>query len=329
MPSGPPPQLPRALTPRDLRRTIRSVCLVVALFVASVTISAAVIVAFYAVISMMMNNPSSLDLFMSGNTAEYEARVTEYMGQAVGLISCLSIIISASWFFLIRGKRFVTTDITTKNARPSALMLLQLVVLMFGVQFLMVLINLALRPILQMIDVSATESMDDAMTSLFSTPWGILYVVIIGPIVEEMVFRGAVMRKLEPFGANFAIITSSILFGLYHIILFQAVFAFFVGMIFAYTAGRYSLKWAMALHILNNLMACISTLTETVGVAITLIYLAGFIASIALLVVRHGVLKIQNRAGAPLFPRVFKTAYSSPFFILFVVVFIFMGVWIL
>jgi hypothetical protein len=81
---------------------------------------------------------------------------------------------------------------------------------------------------------------------------GILYVVLLGPIFEEIIFRGAILRSLQTFGNNFAIVVSSILFGLYHLILFQGTFAFFVGLLLGYCALRFSIKWAMLLHIANN-----------------------------------------------------------------------------
>jgi hypothetical protein len=65
-------------------------------------------------------------------------------------------------------------------------------------------------------------------------------------------FRGAVLRALQPYGTNFAIVLTSLLFGLYHLVLFQGAFAFFVGLVFAYCALRFSIKWSMLLHLINN-----------------------------------------------------------------------------
>ncbi|MCL2757276.1 MAG: CPBP family intramembrane metalloprotease, partial [Coriobacteriia bacterium] len=239
------------------------------------------------------------------------------------------IIIGSVIMFTIRGKRLVTTDLTTKRERPTAFMLFALIALMFGIQIVMILINLVFQPLLGQVDASSTDAMDDAMSSILSTPLGLLYVILIGPIFEEIVFRGAVLRKLEPYGANFAMVISALLFGLYHVFLFQAVFAFFVGLIFAYTAGRYSIKWAMILHILNNLLACLADINEAVAVVIILLYLAGFIISIILLITKRNVLKTQKVAGAPAIPRVFKTAFSSPWLISYMVVLSFFGVLLL
>ena len=277
----------------------------------------------------MMLDGTLETIAMQGQEAITEYITNSDFSLSLGLISCISIIVCASWFFLLRGKRFVTTDITKKNESPTAFMIIALIVLMFGVQFFMVLFNLALQPILEMLNVSMTETMESATTNLFMDPFGILYIVLVGPVMEELVFRGAVMRKLERYGANFAIVTSAILFGLYHIILYQAIFAFLIGLIFAYTAGRYSLKWAIVLHILNNLLAWVSTLAETAVYVVVGCYFVGFVASIVLVILKRNLFKAQKRAGAPVFPRVFATAYSSVFFILYVVVFVLMGFLIL
>jgi len=81
-----------------------------------------------------------------------------------------------------------------------------------------------------------------------------LYAGIIGPIVEELIYRGLVFRVLEKHGTNLAIVVSSLLFGIMHGNIPQAMFAFLTGIILCYVASRYSLWWCIALHILNNLV---------------------------------------------------------------------------
>jgi len=334
-PYGQPPMQSYALQPphdhatvaarRSLRRDVRSVCLTVAGFVALITVVSSLIMVAYTLVVMIIEG--SFDQAFIGNSLE--VRMAELTLESTGLASCLAIIISSAVFFIIRGKRFVTTDISTRRETPTFFMLMSLVALMFAVQFFMVLLNLAIQPLLDQIDVSTTDTLENAMGSILSTPIGLLYVMLIGPVFEEIAFRGAVMRKLEPHGANFAIVVSSLLFGLYHIILFQAFFAFLIGLIFAYTAGRFSLKWAMVLHILNNLLACASGISEEVGTVLMMLYLLGFVLSIALLIVKRDVLKAQKLAGAPAFPRVFKISFSSPWLIAFIAVFLVFGVLVL
>lgn len=74
------------------------------------------------------------------------------------------------------------------------------------------------------------------------------------PVAEEFVFRGYVMKKLLPFGKEFAIVISAILFGLIHGNFLQGFFAVGAGLVLGYAAVEYSMKWAVLIHILNNLV---------------------------------------------------------------------------
>ena len=79
-----------------------------------------------------------------------------------------------------------------------------------------------------------------------------LYTAVAAPITEELLFRGAVLRSLQPYGKRFAIFCSALLFGLVHQNLTQTPFAFGFGLLAGYVAMEYSILWSMSLHILNN-----------------------------------------------------------------------------
>ncbi len=95
---------------------------------------------------------------------------------------------------------------------------------------------------------SAIESASSESTTISM----FLYASIFGPIVEEIIFRGLVMRGLERYGKQLAIVVSAIIFGAYHGNLVQGIFAFLVGAVLGYVAMEYSLKWAIVLHVINN-----------------------------------------------------------------------------
>ena len=78
--------------------------------------------------------------------------------------------------------------------------------------------------------------------------------VIVGPIVEELLFRGLFLRSLAQYGRTYAIVVSSILFGMYHASLIENGYAFVVGIVLAYITLRYSIKWAIIIHCLNNMI---------------------------------------------------------------------------
>lgn len=98
--------------------------------------------------------------------------------------------------------------------------------------------------------------------SVSTDSWSMfLYVGLGAPIAEEILFRGLVLRSLEPFGKRFSIVVSSVLFGLFHGNMSQAPFAILVGLVLAYVTLEYNIVWAMVLHMFNNLIVS-DTLTR-------------------------------------------------------------------
>ena len=81
-----------------------------------------------------------------------------------------------------------------------------------------------------------------------------LYAGFFGPVSEELIFRGAGLRTFEKYGKVFAILMSSLIFGLFHGNIPQFFFAAFVGIIFSYVTLEYSILWAMVFHVFNNLV---------------------------------------------------------------------------
>lgn len=81
----------------------------------------------------------------------------------------------------------------------------------------------------------------------------ILYICILGPICEEIIFRGIILKSLERFGKMSAILISSILFALFHMNLVQLPGPFLIGLILGYiTVESKSIYPAILIHILNN-----------------------------------------------------------------------------
>lgn len=98
----------------------------------------------------------------------------------------------------------------------------------------------------------STQGAIEAATSGDDSFMLIIYASFIGPFVEELLVRGGVVYRLKNYGKLFSILLSAMVFGLFHMNLIQGVFAFFVGILFAYIALEYSFLWAVFFHILNN-----------------------------------------------------------------------------
>jgi membrane protease YdiL (CAAX protease family) len=92
----------------------------------------------------------------------------------------------------------------------------------------------------------------------------VLAAVILAPIVEELLFRGLVFKRLNGYmGKLPAMILSSLFFGIYHGNVVQGVYAFTVGMVFVFIYDRYKTLLAPILaHILANLVSVISVETS-------------------------------------------------------------------
>ena len=106
-----------------------------------------------------------------------------------------------------------------------------------------------------------SEEMVKAMEKLLNGPaWvTVLSVLIFAPFFEEWLCRGVVLRGLlNKVGPTWAIIISALFFGAIHMNLWQAVPAFFMGLVFGYVYYKTgSLKLTMLMHFTNNTMAFI------------------------------------------------------------------------
>ncbi len=107
------------------------------------------------------------------------------------------------------------------------------------------------------------NSMQEAFEMMMRHPLGIIAIVIMAPIVEELLFRGAIeghlLRKWKhPAGA---IVFSSLVFGLAHGNWVQAPFAFVIGLALGWIYYRTgSLLPGILMHFVNNSTAVLGFL---------------------------------------------------------------------
>lgn len=87
------------------------------------------------------------------------------------------------------------------------------------------------------------------------TPQTILIIVVVSPIIEELIFRGAVLsiaNKITPF--YIANIIQALLFGVYHGNIVQGVYAFLLGLLIGYLKRKYGkLIYTILFHMSLNL----------------------------------------------------------------------------
>lgn len=84
--------------------------------------------------------------------------------------------------------------------------------------------------------------------------WAIvLYMVICAPIMEEFIFRKLIVDRTVRYGQGVAVLLSGLMFGLFHGNLNQFIYAFALGVFFAFIYVKTgNIKITIALHMLIN-----------------------------------------------------------------------------
>ncbi len=86
----------------------------------------------------------------------------------------------------------------------------------------------------------------------------VLGVCIIGPLCEELIFRGLLAGRLARYGQKPAAFISALLFGLYHANMEQFFYAFALGLLLAYAYYRTGLlRTSVLLHMMFNITGSI------------------------------------------------------------------------
>lgn len=189
----------------------------------------------------------------SKNTAESDAIIDDTLDRMLssGTYYIIAIIIGVFILWLYFHRPSLKNIIIQTNKKMSAKSFMMLLCIFMSAQLIFTLLGIGIEATLNHFGLSIMSQIESA-SSGSTTLSMLLYASFLGPITEEIVFRGFVLNGLKKYGKHFAIIVSAIAFGAYHGNLIQGVFATFIGLVFAYIAMEYSLKWAIVMHIINN-----------------------------------------------------------------------------
>ena len=103
--------------------------------------------------------------------------------------------------------------------------------------------------------------LEDTFNIMQSSWTGILLMAVVGPMVEELFFRGAIERALlRRYKPWVAIVASGLIFGIIHVNPAQVVYASLAGILLGWLYWRTrSLVPCMVVHVLNNSFSVWST----------------------------------------------------------------------
>ena len=140
----------------------------------------------------------------------------------------------------------------------------------FGEFFSLLLIGLALMEIGKYLSLYTSAKLYSIFTplsniragysylSVLDTAPTILFVVILAPIFEELIFRKLLIDRFSVYGDRLAVIVTSVAFGLFHGNITQLFFAILAGFVLGhvYTKTR-NVMYSIALHMMINLFGTI------------------------------------------------------------------------
>ena len=116
---------------------------------------------------------------------------------------------------------------------------------------------------------SFTRSYDSAAASIYG---GNIYVMvfavcIVGPVLEELLFRGVVYNRIKMMSNNvIAIILSAVIFGAFHMNWVQGIYAGMLGICLAYVYGKYkNIIAPIIVHVFCNSISIAATLATKNG----------------------------------------------------------------
>lgn len=229
------------------KKEIRKTCNYVsggALLYALVSIGAVMLWFIVIMIGIMLRvkNEAEVDIIIDSMfTASEQSGGAEIFGVLCGMIILL----------LYFRNKVTRQEIFEKNKAMTKEHFVKIACVFLAGQFVFSTLGELMEKGANLFGYSMVGSLESA-SSVSTTVTMFLYASFLGPIVEELVYRGFVLRSFMKYGKLPAIIFSSILFGVMHGNLPQIIFAFAVGLILGYVTVEYSIRYSMLLHVINN-----------------------------------------------------------------------------
>lgn len=142
-------------------------------------------------------------------------------------------------------------------------LLLKVVAIALAVSLLSNYITDALLNNLSLFGYENNISMEYATKTPLENVLYVISVAVMPALVEEFMFRGIILHRLRVFGDGFAILVSSILFGLIHANPVQIPFAFIVGLALAFVVVKTgSILPSVIVHFTVNCSSVLVTILE-------------------------------------------------------------------
>lgn len=160
-----------------------------------------------------------------------------------------------AWLLVVRRRKVTAADLGFKNARAGALLLM--IPLTIGVLIVNGFVSLVTSLLFGDVPDAGDQLAIGGEMSLTDLLSLMSVVVVVGPVVEELVFRGLLFPVLRArWGIGLGALVSALAFALTHFTLLLIGVLFVLGFVLAHVFHRYdSLYPPIAMHALNNAFA--------------------------------------------------------------------------
>lgn len=196
-----------------------------------------------------------------GDAISYAEVVERYTEQALYLLLAASVICIPIFVLLFRNDRKKEQRIKQKETSVVAWIVLAImaVTLCFSLNALLGFSGLD----------KISQKYQEVAQTLYSggVLLEIITVGILGPICEELIFRGLMFRRMcEYTKPVIAVIASALVFAIYHGNIVQGVYAFVLGIVMAVCYQRFQTLWAsIVIHVAANITSVCLTEISWIG----------------------------------------------------------------
>lgn len=291
------------------------------IMIAVIMAIAIVLAVVVMVVQIAMNKPESF----------YDDFMAWFENTDMG--SSIAVFIAVFFLALYMRKTIKFKEIFAKQKSMNFKSFFIIFCVFYGGQLVFGLADMGVEALLNLIGYSAQEAVESASSGSSSFSM-MFYAGFVAPVFEEIVYRGYMMKSFEKtgLGKGYAILISSVLFGVMHANIVQSPYAFVVGMVLGYTAIEYGIIWAILLHFLNNFVFgegltlleehTPENVGEIISVGISVIF---FVLGVIFLIVKRKDAAAYIKENYKVPKKYYKWTFTNPLFIIFCVICIVMS----
>ncbi len=208
-------------------------------------------------------------------------------------------------FMLILNILLPTKKFIKQPLKFNALSVVSVLIISYGATYFFNFITIAIQSLITLITGAPMENPVENMLMESGLFWTAVFSCIVAPIGEELLFRKVLFNKVGPLGDKVYIITSGVLFGLFHTNIAQIFYACALGMIFAYVYSKtckiiYPILLHMAINFVGTVVSTLSLESEILSIALTVFIFASIAGGIVFLALVVSNKKIK--LSPPLMP---------------------------